>query len=693
LSEGSGLSVLLVEDTPGERWLFSEILRSRGHAVTACETGDGAFAVWSEGRHDLVLLDLMLPGIDGLEVCRTIRKAPGGERPVILVVTAKDEPDVLESVLDAGADDYVAKPVDVAVLNIRLAVAEQAVRDHVERLRAREALEESNQHLALLFASLPDVFFSIDLREDRLIQISPPVRRLFGVTRDEMGEGSRWKQLLYPGDVEGVEEAVAGTPPGRSVVHLTKRTAADGRERTLQFTLIPQREGAELVRVDGVVSDVTESVSTQRKLADRNRNLQSLFEFSEMAMEGETLETADRILERLEDFTGFPVISIEEYEPDRDLMIAVATRGFPEAEDDRPIEIPLDRTLTRKAIAERRSVVVVDPNSREHDPPHLAGMNLRTFVSVPLYVGPGVIGALVLAHPEPRELDESDLRWLESLANILAAYTDRVRSAADLREREANYRHLAEQLQRANRELEGFAYSVSHDLRAPLRTMTGFAHALVETQDEVLSEEAMDYARRIITSGKRAEELISDLLSYSRLSFEALELQPVNLQEVVDLVREQLAADIEARGAQVTVDGKLPTVLAVKTILTQVLSNLVSNAIKFVPEDRTPEVTLRLEEREHRLRIWVEDNGIGIPEGQEERIFRVFERLTDEQSRPGTGIGLAIVRRGMERIGGSAGVEPVEHGSRFWIEIQERRKQVWRPFRRKPGHDEDTVPE
>ena len=193
MSEGSGLSVLLVEDTPGERWLFSEILRSRGHTVTACETGDEAVEAWSEGRHDLVLLDLMLPGIDGLEVCRRIRANPDGERPVVLVVTAKDEPDVLESVLEAGANDYVGKPVDVAVLNIRLAVAEQSVREHTERIRAREALEESNEQLALLFASLPDVFFSIDLLEDRLIQISPPVRELFGITREEMREGERWK--------------------------------------------------------------------------------------------------------------------------------------------------------------------------------------------------------------------------------------------------------------------------------------------------------------------------------------------------------------------------------------------------------------------------------------------------------------------------------------------------------------------
>lgn len=684
MSDDSGLSVLLVEDNPGERWLFAEILRSRGHTVTACEAGDDGFEAFAKGRHQLILLDLMLPGIDGLEVCRRIRNEPEGDRPVILVVTGKSAPDVLESVLEAGANDYLAKPIDVAVLNIRLAVAEREVRVQTERHRARADLEVKSTELSKLFSSLPDVFFSVDVPAGRLIQVSPAAGRIFGVDPEELLRSPDiWARLLYPGTITNPEEAFRNLAPGESVTHRAEIPDTPRGRRLLQFTLTPHWEGDVLVRVDGVVSDVTATYQTQDELAIRNRELLSLFEISELAMQVETFEAAGPLLTTLSEMTGFPVVAIEEFERSRDAIVVVASHGIPKPEGPEPLIIPLVDTLATKAIETRKAVVAVDPHSREHNPKYFGDLGLRTFIAVPLIVGTEVLGVFVLCHPEPVGIDEGKLRWIESLVNTVAAFTDRVRAAGDLREREANYRQLAEQLQRANDELESFAYSVSHDLRAPLRTMTGFAHALVEDHGDQLGASARDFAQRIISSGRWAEGLISDLLSYSRLSFETLELQPVSLTEVIQTVQEQLSSDIAETNATIEVEGELPTVMAVSAILTQVLSNLVSNAIKFVPEDRTPHVLVRAELSERAVRIWVEDNGIGIPEGQEERIFKVFERLSDNQNIPGTGIGLAIVRRGMERIGGSAGVESRENGTAFWFEIRERRTRARRPFSRR----------
>jgi PAS domain S-box-containing protein len=684
LSEDSGLAVLLVEDNPGERWLFAEILRSRGHTVTSCETGDEALEAFLAGRHQLVLLDLILPGIDGLEVCRRIRAEPEGEQPVILVVTGKNEPNVLESVLEAGANDYVAKPVDVAVLNIRLAVAEREVRLQAERERVRAELEVKSKELSTLFSSLPDVFFSVDAREDRLIQVSAAAGRMFGEDPEELVANPKiWKGLLYPGTLEDPEKTLRTAAPGESVTHRAELHLPSGEPGLVQFTLTPHWEEDELIRVDGVVSDVTATYQTQNELGIRNRELLSLFEISELAMQVESFEAADPLLAALSEMTGFPVIAVEEYDETRDAMVVVASHGIPAPEGPGPRVIrPVD-TLATKAIETRQPVVAINPHSREHNPDYFSELGLKTFLAVPLVVGTEILGVFVLCHPDPVEIDDRKLRWIESLANTVAAFTDRVRAADDLRDREANYRQIAEQLQRANNELEGFAYSVSHDLRAPLRTMTGFAHALVEDHGDQLSASARDFAQRIITSGRRAEGLISDLLAYSRLSFETLELQPVELSEVIQAVREQLSSDISESNATIEVEGEMPTVMAVGTILTQVLSNLISNAIKFVPPERDPHVLVRSEPRENRMRIWVEDNGVGIPEGQEERIFRVFERLTDNQNVPGTGIGLAIVRRGMERIGGTTGVERRDNGTAFWFEIQERRSRAWRPFSRR----------
>lgn len=260
----------------------------------------------------------------------------------------------------------------------------------------------------------------------------------------------------------------------------------------------------------------------------------------------------------------------------------------------------------------------------------------------------------------------------EALLDARLAVAER-RTREEMRAREEESRKLAEQLRQANQELETFAYSVSHDLRAPLRTMQGFAHALLEDHGAELPAEARDHARRIIRSSEHCERLISDLLTYSRLGFEDVRLEPVDLRAVAEAALEQLEADLTGAEALVDLPEVFPRVLGSRVTLTQVMANLLSNAVKFVPDGTRPEIRIRVEGEGRTTRLWVEDNGVGIPIDDQERIFRPFERLGRGQDRPGAGIGLAIVRRGMERIGGSAGVESEPGGgARFWIEIPVR---------------------
>ena len=236
------------------------------------------------------------------------------------------------------------------------------------------------------------------------------------------------------------------------------------------------------------------------------------------------------------------------------------------------------------------------------------------------------------------------------------------------------------QLQGAYDELEAFAYSVSHDLRAPLRAMEGFAQALDEDYAEALDETARMYTERIVTAAARMDQLIQDLLAYSRLTREEVTPRAVDLDVIVAEALESLARDIQRRDARVTVERPLPRVMGNRVMLRQVISNLVGNAITYVAPDRAPRV--RIYATTHppgksaasgdrpTVRLWVEDNGIGIAPEHQERIFRVFERLHSVEEYPGTGIGLAIVRKGAERMGGSAGVQSAPgSGSRFWIEL------------------------
>jgi len=287
---------------------------------------------------------------------------------------------------------------------------------------------------------------------------------------------------------------------------------------------------------------------------------------------------------------------------------------------------------------------------------------------------------------------QTKLEYIEQLNDALANMLE------DLQRANRRTEEAARQLAETNAELESFAYSVSHDLRAPLRAMQGFANALLEDYGDRLDDTGRDYAGRIVAAAQRMDALIDDLLTYSRMSRADVPLRPVSVDEAVAEALVTLEAEIEKRGADITVESPLPEVLAHHGMLVQVVVNLLTNAIKFVEPGVQPRVRIWAEgpgsvergawsvgaggqgsnpksaiQNPKSVRLWVEDNGIGIVPAQQERIFRVFERLHGIETYPGTGIGLAIVRKGVERMGGRAGIESqIGQGSRFWVELGSR---------------------
>jgi signal transduction histidine kinase len=226
------------------------------------------------------------------------------------------------------------------------------------------------------------------------------------------------------------------------------------------------------------------------------------------------------------------------------------------------------------------------------------------------------------------------------------------------------------ELTATNQQLEAFVYSIAHDLRAPLRAMQGFSSLLIEIAGANLNEQGKDYANRISKAAQFMDALLTDLLDFSRLSQQQVELTSVHLQGVVESVLFRLQKDIRDKNAHVESLGPWPDVMAHKPTLAQVLFNLISNALKFFPANAPPFVQVRAEEKGKFIRVWVEDKGLGIAAHHQAEIFRLFTRL-DGEKYSGTGIGLAIVQKGVERMGGHVGVESIlGQGSRFWLELK-----------------------
>jgi PAS domain S-box-containing protein len=222
-------------------------------------------------------------------------------------------------------------------------------------------------------------------------------------------------------------------------------------------------------------------------------------------------------------------------------------------------------------------------------------------------------------------------------------------------------------LQELIEDLEHFSYTITHDMRAPLRAMRGFAEmaSLAFGKSE---QEAQELLRKVSASAERMDALIRDALSYSRSVRQVLPLEDV---ETGVLVRGMLDSypELQPSRAHIRVEGELPVVLGNEAGLTQCFSNLLGNAVKFVKEGQMPDVRIWAEEREGWTRIWVADKGIGISRDMLPRVFDMYSRGSN--SYEGTGVGLALVRKVAQRMGGRVGVESEEgSGSRFWIELK-----------------------
>ena len=232
------------------------------------------------------------------------------------------------------------------------------------------------------------------------------------------------------------------------------------------------------------------------------------------------------------------------------------------------------------------------------------------------------------------------------------------------------------QLRASVGELEAFAYSLAHDLRAPVRAIRGFTEIVLEMPPDQVSPPAVELLNRVVTASVRMDSLIQDVLALSTVIRRPVTHSPVNVDALVcSLVQER--PEFSAPRAEITIESPLLRVVGHEALLSQCITNLLSNAVKFVEPGTVPRVRVRTEELPGRLtpadslvRIWIEDQGIGIAAGARERIFEIFQRLHGASQYEGSGIGLAIVRKAVERMGGRVGVDSdAKKGSRFWLEL------------------------
>ncbi|HWD19999.1 MAG TPA: GAF domain-containing sensor histidine kinase [Verrucomicrobiae bacterium] len=396
-------------------------------------------------------------------------------------------------------------------------------------------------------------------------------------------------------------------------------------------------------------------------------------------------------------------------EPDGATIKLQAAGGVSQEAQDQLGRLTASSALGRRLLGSRRPEALEDLQQSTAEESILHSfLGFHACAIIPLIVGDEFLGALCLATRIRARLQEGELDLLSTIGQYLAVALGKEATNLKLRSAQSKLSHHAQGLERIVdertvrlreiiSELETFSHTVAHDLRAPIRALTGYCQVLIEDFSASLPAEARDIIDRLHGACQRLDVLTQDLLEFSKISRQEIQLAPVDLDSVLS---EALFLSL-AEPSSITVRRPLFSVVAHRTLLQQCLSNLIDNAVKFVAKGARPQVAIWTEyvwtetdpaaaprqppfsparqtsrsvddspAPSRKVRIMVEDKGIGIPPEAHGKIFGIFERGASSAAFPGSGIGLAIVARAMQRMGGACGVESeVGVGSRFWLEL------------------------
>lgn len=620
--------ILLVDDNPQKTLALQSVITELDHEVVVVTSAEAGLRELLRQDFALALLDVQMPGMDGFEMAKLIRSRPAHDRLTIVFMSSLDQSDErLEKAYTLGAIDFISLPARRPIIKGKLS-AILGLRNETRRLetvvdeKARR-LEETEERFRLLLENAEDIgIFFVDTA-GRVMDWSLGAELCTGWTASEIKE--RFYGILFvPGDVAEhlPEKKLSEVRAGHSLTFDHWFLRKDG-SRFWGRAYVVELRGKPPAGFAVMLRDISAARVAEQELQIKAEVLESMNESVCVVDEGFRIVYANPAAERA---FGYPVSELQG-------MDKRALNDYSPEENVARIEMLMAHFV------EHRSWTGEWHNRRKD-------------------------GSRFVTHTH---LSQLEFRGTKYFVCVQEDITERKHA------REALQRSA--ELQEVVGELEAFTYSVSHDLRAPLRTVKGFAETVIQDYGEALRGPGVQYMERIRNAADRLERLVEDILAFSRLPREKLTLVPVDVAHVVSSILEETPS-FRPPQACIGISGTLPVVMGHEPSLRQVFFNLLGNAVKFVPKGRTPVVNVHAEVTDLEATIWVEDNGIGVGPEDHARIFRVFERVVHADGYPGTGVGLAIVRRTVERLGGSVGLESsVGGGSKFWIKLRTDRPE------------------
>ncbi|MCI5049666.1 MAG: ATP-binding protein [Rickettsiales bacterium] len=511
--------------------------------------------------------------------------------------------------------------------------------------RQTDALEESEQRISAILETAPDGIISCD-KEGMITSANDAMQILFGYDRDEL-IGKPVTTLIpdrfhthhddYVSDY--VDRGAAKImSPGREVYGRHK----DGHEFPLEIGLSKARLTDGTVRAVATIRDITEKKKTYLQQQREQNILEQIYLSSSESSLGFD-ERMQRILEAGCEYYGLTLGIISHIEGDNYSVMHVSENDELESGH----RFKLGDTYCAFTYGKDDSTAYHHVRHSEISKhPCYQNLKLESYIGTTIHANGQAYGTLNFTSSEPRTepFSEREKSFLKLMAQWVGFEIAR--------------NQLIEQLTDSNEELERFAYVCSHDLQEPLRMISSFSEKLEEHLLESLAddEKGKKYFHFVTDGAKRAQALIKDILVYASVDREMKAPETFEMSEIVDVARDNLAASLEQSSGEITTD-KLPSIHAHKTQIYQLVQNLINNGLKYQKPDAKPSVHVGVEDTSSHWQFSVKDNGIGMEPQHLAKIFDVFQRLHRKEEYSGTGVGLSICKKIVERHGGEIWVE------------------------------------